>query len=85
MAAQSSKRIPASSRVKPTPLDQFLKDRKRAKCAVCRLPQDIRDQIRAARERGVGRADVLVWLTEECKFALTNNDFSGHVNGRHDA
>ena len=67
------------------PLDQFLKDRKRAKCAVCRLPQDIREQIRAARERGVSRADVLAWLTEECKSAVTNDDFSRHMNGKHDA
>lgn len=71
------------------PLAEFAEDRKRAaklaKCAVCQLSKPTRQQIRAAQDAKVRRPTILAWLTTELKHAVSAQDLTRHIMGRHDA
>ena len=61
----------------------YMQDKRRAECPVCKLAEDIRDQLRRATDRKVKRADQLTWLTEVVGVAITNSDLDAHYSGRH--
>ena len=62
----------------------FERDKRRAACAVCCLPEDIRDQLRLAREKKIPQAIVLEWLRGEHAITLARQDFVVHGAAHHD-
>lgn len=60
------------------------KAQRRAACAVCRLPEEVRAQIRAARDRKIERTVIREWLRVEHKSEVSDLDFTSHYAGHHD-
>ena len=65
-------------------LVDFVKAQRRSTCAVCQLSDDVRAQMRRAREKKISRPVVVEWLNKEVKAKVTSADIDVHVNGRHD-
>ena len=64
-------------------LKEYVLDKKRQDCAVCRLPSELLQQVREASKRKISRADVVEWLMTEHKIAITSAQFDAHNSGRH--
>jgi hypothetical protein len=62
----------------------FMRDKKRAGCAVCALPDTVRTQLLAARDKKIRRADQIEWLRTVIGAELTSRDLDSHYSGRHD-
>ena len=62
----------------------FERDKRRAACPVCVLPQDIRAQLRVAKEKKIPQAIVLEWLRGEHAITLARQDFVVHGAAHHD-
>lgn len=64
----------------------FARERQRAEmraaCVVCRLPEAIRTEIRAAKK--VTRRDVMAWLAARHHITVTDSDLQSHRAGHHD-
>lgn len=71
------------AKVTPRSLVDFVKEKKRADCLVCRLPTDVREQVEAASDKRILRNEVVAWLNEECGVAATTKDLERHTQGRH--
>lgn len=65
-------------------LVDFLRDKKREDCPVCKLSDGIRDQLAAARGKKITRKNQLEWLRDVVSAEITNRDLDGHYQGRHD-
>lgn len=65
-------------------LTEFLLAKRREACAVCALPDDIRDQIASAREKRIERRVIREWLDEDCGIKVPDAAFTTHSNGHHD-
>ena len=67
-------------------IHQFMTDRKKANCKVCKIPQHIKDQINVARlSRTFSMSVVKDWLEEE--FGITGIpliDFRRHYSAAHE-
>jgi hypothetical protein len=63
---------------------EYVRERRRAECSVCALPDALRDQMAKASERKIKRAVVVAWLLDEHGHTITEDDINAHVNGRHD-
>lgn len=81
MVKDDGKRRPEAKR---RSLVDFMKAKRRDLCAVCRLPDDIRAELRTVRQKKISRTDVLAWLNDECKAKIAVADLDGHRNGHHD-
>lgn len=57
---------------------------RREKCAVCRLPDEIRAQLRQAREKGIERRVVIEWLRAEHERPITDLELTQHYAGHHE-
>lgn len=57
---------------------------RREKCVVCRLPDDIRVQLRTAREKGIERRVVLEWLRTDHQREITDLELTQHYAGHHE-
>lgn len=59
----------------------------RAKCPVCKLPHDVREQLATARSGGgyVPRSTMLAWLNKELGYRITEEALDAHTRGRHDS
>ena len=57
---------------------------RQAKCPVCRLPEEIRSQLRIARDKGYSRPEQLSYLKIVAP-KVTELDFNGHAAGAHEA
>lgn len=68
----------------PRSLAEFVKDKRREACAVCRLPAEVRDQVRTAGEKKIHRRTVLDWLKTDCSAPITDTELTVHTNGHHD-
>lgn len=60
------------------------KAERRQTCPVCRLPEEVRAELRIARERKIERRLVREWLQTELGVALTDLDFTTHHAGHHE-
>lgn len=70
--------------VKPRSLDEFLESQKKAPdCPVCKLPEDVLQQMAAASAKRVRRPVVLAWLNDEHQAGITDADLNRHYSGRH--
>jgi hypothetical protein len=65
-------------------LVEFMQDKRRADCPVCKLPEDVRKQLATAAEKGIRRKDVLEWLRAVIGVQITDVELTAHRNGRHD-
>jgi len=63
---------------------EFIKDKKRAGCIVCKVPLAVRAQIVAARKRNYNIATILEWLKSEYKIRLTPEQLRLHYGAQHD-
>lgn len=68
-----------------TSLLDFVAERRRKDCPVCKLPDDVRVQMSTARAKKISRDDVMAWLSQ----AIGANEISDqhvtrHNNGHHD-
>lgn len=75
------------SKSKDTPvmsLVDYARAKRREDCPVCALPEDIRQQIVMASDRGIRRRQVIEWLREIVKAQITEQELTTHRNGRHD-
>lgn len=68
----------------PKALVDFVKDRRRAACVVCSLPDDVRVQVRTAREKKIDRRTVIEWLHAEVDSKIGETDLAAHTNGHHE-
>ncbi len=65
-------------------LVQFVRDDRKARCPVCKLPTEIRAQLREAKDKRISVATQLHWLKEEYKIVLTVEQINAHRGGRHE-
>jgi hypothetical protein len=67
-------------------LATFMRDKARAKCAVCQLPKEIRAQLGpAASDKGYTRRDQLEWLRGAYSLtSLTADILNKHLSAQHD-
>jgi len=68
----------------PKSLKQFVKDQKRASCAVCALPADVREQLRSAGDAKITRETQVSWLRQEFEQDVSVEDLDRHRSERHD-
>lgn len=69
---------------KPRSIDEFMRDARKADCAVCKLPIEIRKQMVDARRRGIVVGVVIEWLKGEWGVAITREQWRTHQGGMHD-
>ena len=62
----------------------YVKDLKRADCAVCKLSPEIQEQLKIARKKEIPRATVREYLKAVYGKEVPEADFTGHVSGHHD-
>lgn len=56
---------------------------RRAACPVCRLPKQIREEIRTARGKKIDVATILEWLAAQ-SHPIKEIDYKAHGSGMHD-
>lgn len=56
----------------------------REACRVCGLPDEVREQLRTASDRGIRRRDQLDWLRLHVGVDIADAELTTHRNGRHD-
>ena len=67
----------------PQTLTAFVQSQKRAACAVCSLPEEIRAQLRAA-SKDITRRTIRAWLIAEYGKAPAESEMTRHSNGHHE-
>ena len=64
---------------------EFIRDKRKANCPVCRVPQAIRNEMNAVRRmRSVTMPIVVEWLKAEHGIALTLEQCRHHYAGMHE-
>lgn len=58
--------------------------KRREACKVCALPEDVRAQIRAARDKKIERRVVREWLAADHGVQIGDGEFATHTNAHHD-
>ena len=66
-------------------LSEFVMNKKRSECAICKLPDAIRRELRDARKKKYTRAEQMEWLWAAFKIKITVSDFQTHLSGQHEA
>jgi hypothetical protein len=59
-------------------------DERRAKCAVCKLPRKVRDQMRDANKKSIPVPVIVEWLKTEHGVSITDDAVRGHARAQHD-
>lgn len=72
---------PQSQKVKQSIVD-FLREKERAQCPVCTLPESWRQQLQLAREKGIRIADQVEFLRKG-GIKLRPREILRHNNARH--
>jgi hypothetical protein len=60
------------------------REKRREGCVLCKLPDDVKEQLRSASRKKIPREVVLEWLNKELGFEISINAFQRHAQGRHD-
>ncbi len=58
-------------------------DEARARCPVCRLPDEVQAELRDAMRRGTERRFQIAWLKAQ-GYSVSNAELTTHRNGGHD-
>ena len=67
----------------PISIAEFLLNKKRAVCPICRLKPEVAALVAKARKDGERGADIIDYLQEVHKVKIAPSDLSAHVNARH--
>lgn len=66
-------------------LEQYLLDKRRADCPVCRLAPEVRAILKRASEKGSARvAEQIEWLRLDCGATIMPGELTSHRSGGHD-
>lgn len=65
-------------------LKQFERDKRKAGCKVCALPEDVRQQLREASEKKIKVNVQLEWLRVEYEAHITLTELQTHRSGKHE-
>ena len=65
-------------------LVDFMRQKRREACPVCRLSAEVRSQLDTASDKGIKRKDVLEWLHRVVGSPITDAELTAHRTGRHD-
>lgn len=65
-------------------IQQFIRDKRRVNCPVCKVPTAIRDAIVDAKRKGFTVPTILEWLKSEYRIRLTPEQVRTHYSGMHD-
>ena len=65
-------------------LIEFVRDKRREKCKVCQVPDELRRELVAAKGKKIGQEFMLMWLANDHGFELTADELQGHNAGHHD-
>lgn len=65
-------------------LVQYVRDTRKANCPVCKLPADVREQLREAKDKRISVATQLDWLKNEFGITLSVEQINSHRGGRHE-
>lgn len=68
----------------PRSLFNYMRDKRRQHCEVCKLSPALKEEMLAARTRKITRAQVLEWLGVEHGIKLTAGQLDSHYSARHD-
>lgn len=68
----------------PRSLLEFMRDKRKATCQLCALPDAVRAELNAAREKKIPREVQKEWLKAECGISVTSQEMDFHRLGRHD-
>lgn len=65
-------------------LIEYVLARRREACAVCALPDDIRAQLQAARDKKIERRVIRAWLQAEHGKDIADSVFTSHSAAHHE-
>lgn len=65
-------------------LAEFVRAKRREGCAVCRLPDELREQLRGASRRKIDKTTQREWLKNEHRIDVPIDAFNTHASGHHD-
>lgn len=66
-------------------LEQFLLDKRKAYCPVCKFPAEVRAILKRASEKGSAKvAEQIGWLREDCGATVTASELTTHRSGGHE-
>lgn len=69
----------------PRTITQFVRDKRRVGCPVCKIPAPIRAQMVEARRRSrITVATIVEWLKSEHGISITREQFRLHYGGLHE-
>lgn len=63
---------------------EFLLNKRRAVCPVCRLKEPVRALVADARKKGERQADIIEYLQVCHRVTITPREFAAHIASRHD-
>lgn len=66
-------------------LVDYVRQQRRADCAVCSLPDEIRIQLKGASDKKISRATALAWLSEVHGIVMTSDQMTTHYSAHHDS
>ena len=62
----------------------FARDKKREKCKVCQVPEEVRREMTAARDKKITQDILVLWLKSEHGVDIASDDLQSHHAGHHD-
>jgi predicted transcriptional regulator len=65
-------------------LVEFVRDEKRSKCKACQIPEELRMQMAAARDKKIGQDIVIKWLRDDHGITITSDELLSHHAAHHD-
>ncbi len=65
-------------------LVEFMRDKRKKDCPVCRIPEELRQEMVAARTKKITRVDILAWLKEDHGIDVTPGQMDTHNSAKHD-
>lgn len=83
MTAPKQGRSPAPKQ--GSSLVEYAREIKRSKCKVCQVPDELRMEIVAARNKKIGNEVAAKWLKDSHGLDVTADELKSHQSGNHDA
>jgi hypothetical protein len=78
-----SKGAAAPKTATPLTVAEFLLNKKRAECPVCRLKEPARSLVLEAKKKGERQADIIEYLQAVHRIKVAPADFASHISQRH--
>ena len=75
---------PPAPSAKPITVAEFLLNKRRAVCPVCKLKDSVKAMVTDAKKKGERQADILEYLQAVHRITITPREFTAHAAGRHE-